>query len=73
MKNDLILSIGTAVKNLRLQQHMSQADLSKLSGVGRSYITRLGTGTGNPSYKHLSRIAKALNSQITITLVQNKV
>lgn len=52
--------LGSNVASLREKRRMSQLQLADLSGVPRSSITYLESGTANPSLKNLSRIAAAL-------------
>jgi transcriptional regulator with XRE-family HTH domain len=68
MKNDFIAAIGIAVKNLRLQKNVSQEELARISGISRSYISRLEAGKGNPSLDQVQRIAKALGAKATIII-----
>ena len=52
------------LKRLRAQQKMSQADLSKASGVSREYIARLELGQQDPTLGTLMKLAKALKVKV---------
>lgn len=52
----------------RLKQGMTQADLAKRIGIKQPIISRLESGSYNPSMKFLRKVATALNSKLNITL-----
>lgn len=54
--------VGETIKHLREQQGLSQNDLAKKAGLGRSTIARI--ENGNPKYKYdsLEKIANALST-----------
>jgi transcriptional regulator with XRE-family HTH domain len=68
MKNEFVVAIGTAIKNLRMQKHISQYQLASKAGVSRSYLIRLEDGLGNPSMVQLHKLAKALDAKVTIII-----
>ena len=47
---------------------MTQADLAKITGTKQSAISRLESGTYNPSVAFLRQIASALKSKLKIQL-----
>lgn len=51
----------------RLKKNMSQAQLAKKISTRQSAISRLESGTANPSFKFLQRVAAALDSRLLIT------
>lgn len=57
-------TIGERISFLRHQFNLSQRELvSEIDGrVSYSYLSRLETGTRNPSWKALAEIADALNN-----------
>jgi transcriptional regulator with XRE-family HTH domain len=68
-KQDLVKSVCAAVKELRISKDVSQVALAEKSGVDRSYIIRLETGTANnPSIKQIEKLVKALGGKIVITI-----
>lgn len=52
----------------RKAQHMTQAELAKRIGTQKSNISRLESGTYNPSLDFLIKVANALGKQIKITM-----
>jgi ribosome-binding protein aMBF1 (putative translation factor) len=51
----------------RIKNNISQKELAKRLGTGQSAISRLESGTYNPSFKFLKKLAKALETDLTIT------
>lgn len=60
--------LGYKIWFLRCKKHLSQKQLSKLSGIDQSDISKLERGELNPSVLQIKRIAKALNANLKITL-----
>lgn len=52
--------IGINIRRLRLERGVSQADLANLSGVDRTYVSRLERVVENPTVGILDRISAAL-------------
>lgn len=52
----------------RLQKKMTQSQLARLAGTKQSAISRLESGTYNPSLNFLQKISRALNSQLSISI-----
>ena len=50
--------------NLRQARNMSQGELSSLSGLPRSTVTHIESGSGNPSLRNLIKLANALKVSI---------
>jgi transcriptional regulator with XRE-family HTH domain len=50
--------------NLRQARNLSQGDLSSLSGLPRSTVTHIESGSGNPSLRNLIKLANALRVSI---------
>ena len=48
----------------RRKKKMTQAQLAKKTGMQQTAIARLESGTSNPRYKTLSKVAKALDKQV---------
>jgi len=53
--------------NSRIKNNISQKELAKRLGTGQSAVSRLESGTYNPSFKFLQKLAKALETDLTIT------
>jgi transcriptional regulator with XRE-family HTH domain len=52
------------LSNLRQARNLSQADLASLSGLPRSTVTHIESGSGNPSLRNLIKLADALKVSI---------
>ena len=48
----------------RLEKKMSQRDLAKKLGTSQAVISNIETMTGNPSFRQLNKIARALDSKL---------
>ncbi|HCS79276.1 TPA: transcriptional regulator [Patescibacteria group bacterium] len=57
-----------AVLQKRLAKKMSQQELAKKVGTKQSAISRLESGNANPSLRFLQKIARALETKLTISL-----
>jgi transcriptional regulator with XRE-family HTH domain len=51
---------------LRRQREMSQAELARLSGLGRSEINRFECGWAAPTARSLERLARALDARMVL-------
>lgn len=49
----------------RHERQMTQAQLAHKAGMKQAAIARLESGKANPSYKTLTKVAKALDKKIT--------
>lgn len=62
------ISIGEAVLSARARKGLSQSELSRLSGIDQSDISKIERGVANPSVNTLSKIASALDSKLKISI-----
>ena len=67
-ERDLTMSLIRA----RQEAGLTQAELSKKSGISQADISRLENGNKNPSMALLNRIAEAMDSHLIIDFVPNK-
>ena len=58
------------LKEIRLERGLSQSDLSLLSGIDKSHLSRLESGVRTPNYQTLKTLADAL--EISIDVIFNK-
>jgi transcriptional regulator with XRE-family HTH domain len=49
------------IRQLRLSQGMTQAQLARIAGCGRSFLSEIETGKANPTQAMLQTIADALH------------
>jgi transcriptional regulator with XRE-family HTH domain len=59
------MSIGKKVLQLRLQSKMTQQEISELTGLAVSYLSRLENDRITPSIRTLTRIADAFGVPVT--------
>lgn len=62
------LMVGNAVAAARAQKGLSQKELSDLTGIDQSDLSRIERGIANPSINTLDRIARALGGKLRITI-----
>ncbi len=58
------MNVGIVIRNFRLKRGLSQGDLEKRTGLMRCYISRVENGHTIPSIETLTRIARALETQL---------
>ena len=58
-----------AIMDTRVEKGLTQQKLSELSGISQADISRLESGTANPSLKTIRRIASALGKTVQIEFV----
>ena len=59
-------NLGLLIKYYRLARNMTQQDLSRLSGVSNSTISKLESGNYIPTIRLLEKILKVLSLQIIL-------
>ena len=60
--------VGEAVAAARAKKGLSQKELSDLTGIDQSDLSKIERGTANPSVNTLNRIAKALDAKLLISI-----
>ncbi len=60
-----MMNVGEVIRSFRQKRGLSQGDLEKRSGLMRCYISRVENGHTIPSLETLSRIAKALETDLS--------
>ena len=58
-------TLGRVIARLRAERHLSQEDLSALSGLARSHLAMIETGSIRAKAETLSRIAAALDLRLS--------
>ena len=64
-----LIEIGNAVLAARAKKGISQKELSDLTGIDQSDISKIERGVANPSVGTLRRLAEALDTKLMISLV----
>jgi transcriptional regulator with XRE-family HTH domain len=62
-------SIGSAIKHYRQQAGLTQADLARLTGLNRTYLSSLEHGAHTAELNRLLRVLKQLGLRMTIQRV----
>ena len=60
--------IGKAVAAARAKKNLSQKELSELSGIDQSDISKIERGVANPSVGTLTRIAEAMGAELQLSI-----
>ena len=60
--------VGEAVAAARAKKGLSQKELSDLTGIDQSDLSKIERGIANPSVNTLNRIAKALDAKLLISI-----
>jgi DNA-binding XRE family transcriptional regulator len=60
--------VGNAVAAARARKGISQKELSDLTGIDQSDISKIERGIANPSINTLNRIARALDAKLQISM-----
>ena len=68
MPDKILKKFGSHLKELRLNQNLSQIELANKGKFDRNYIGMLERGERNPSLKNLARLAEALGIDLTTLL-----
>ena len=55
-----------AMIDARIEQHMTQKELSAMTGITQADISRIENGTRNPSLEMLKRLAHGLGMQLKL-------
>lgn len=54
-------AVGVVIRELRVERRLSQEVVSGLAGIARSHLAMIETGSKQPNFETLWRIANALN------------
>jgi len=60
--------IGKAIKQTRLERHLTQEELGKLIGVQKSQISKLENNASNATIDTLMRVFKALKANVKLQI-----
>ncbi len=62
------VSVAYAVSSARAKAGISQKQLSELTGIDQSDISKIERGVANPSVNTLNRIAEAMNAKLKVVI-----
>lgn len=68
-KDVCLVVLGYQIKQKRLMLSLSQEELSLLTGINQSDLSKIEKGKMNISIKTLNRIAKALKAKLNIEII----
>ena len=57
--------VGSTIRRLRKEKGMTQEFLSSFAGIARSHLAMIETGSKQPNFETIWRIAQALNISVT--------
>lgn len=63
------IMVGNAVAAARAKKGLSQKDMSRKTGIDQSDLSKIERGIANPSVGTLSRIAEAMDSTLSISII----
>jgi len=63
--------LGSKIRALRLRAGITQAALSERSGLFRTHLSRIECGTANPTLTAIVAIARALEVEPAVLLIDN--
>jgi len=66
---------GEVLREIRKEKGLSQDDLSKTSGIDRTFISQIERGDSNPSIEYLLKISRSLDVKASdlILRLENKI
>jgi predicted transcriptional regulator len=62
-----------AIIDARKSMHLTQKQLSELTGVDQADISKIETGMGNPTLKMLGRLLRGMNLRMKLESISNEV
>jgi len=63
-KSDPVMLLGQRIRELRKKKGLTQEELGEKSGISYKYLGSIERGLENPSFRHLSRLAKSLGVEL---------
>lgn len=66
------ISIMRALIEARISKHMTQQDLADKTGIAQTEISKIESGTRNPSLKVLKRLAEGMDMVLQVSFVPKR-
>lgn len=66
------IQVGNAVLAARAKKGLSQMELSEITGIDQSDISKIERGVANPSVGTLTRIAEAVDGYLVVSIEASK-
>jgi transcriptional regulator with XRE-family HTH domain len=67
--NAILQDLGATIREHRQALGLSQQDVADLAGVGLSALTRIESGTGNPTVRVIASIGHTLGLRLTLASI----
>ena len=65
----LVLDLADEILRLRLEKGWTQSELARRAGTKQSNISNIESGLSNPTLKFVQKLARALDTEVTISLM----
>ncbi len=65
MKDEVLISFGKKLKELRISKKLTQITLGEMSGLHPNYIGMVERGERNPSLINIDKLAKTLSVSLS--------
>lgn len=65
MSAKMLISFGKAVRQLRLEKHISQEDFADMCGLHRTYISDIELGKRNISLENIEKLSEAFGLSVS--------
>ena len=63
-------AVAREIRDSRKTSRLTQQELAELSGTQKSNISRLESGTYNPTLDFLSKVASSMGRRVSITIIR---
>lgn len=58
------IKLGKNLKRIRTEKGISQGDIARTLGVGRSFVTNIENGKTNPTLSTITKLANAISVSV---------
>lgn len=64
-----MINIGSSIRIARIQRNLNQKELAERSGITDNFLSRIESGTREPSWSTLQAIAKGMGLPLTVLVI----